>query len=94
MANDQKEGEAKKKVKLHTALKRKKQDEKKCFNNRVRKSQIHTARVALTKTTDPEEKKVILNKIYSLVDKAVKTGIYKINKASRIKSRLSKKLSA
>lgn len=88
MAKDQKE-EAKKKSKLPTPLKRRKQDDKKQFNNRVLKSRIHTARVAFEKSQNEEEKKANLNFLNSLIDKASKCGVFKPNKSSRLKSRLA-----
>lgn len=89
MADEKKE--EKKAVKVPTALKRHKQDIKKNLTNRMWKSRIHTARSAFAETTNETEKKSLLNSLYSLLDKAAKNGIFKKNKVSRLKSRLSAK---
>ena len=89
MADEKAEG-VKKKPKLATALKRRKQDAKKYFRNRVMKSRIHTARVAFGKA-EGDEKTKTLNLLNGLIDKAAKKGIYHQNKASRLKSRLARK---
>jgi small subunit ribosomal protein S20 len=91
MANDDKGGAVKKKPRVPTPLKREKQDAKKNFANRVKKSRIHTARVAHQKATVPEEKSSLLKVLYSLIDKAAKSGVFKRNKANRLKSRLANK---
>lgn len=80
------------KKKLDTALKRRKQDEKKCMQNRVLKSRVHTERIKFAKETDPTKKKTLLNSVYSIIDKTVKKGIFKKNKAARLKSRLTTKI--
>lgn len=85
--------EEKKKKRLPTALKRRKQDDKKHLRNKVFKSKIHTARVRFEKEQDPETKSGLLSSIFSLVDKAVKRGIFKRNKADRIKSRYHARVS-
>jgi len=90
MAKNQKD-EAKKKIKLATALKRRKQDVKKHFNNRVLKSRIHTTRVAFEKSKTEDEKKNLKNSLNSLIDKACKRGIFKANKSARLKSNLAAK---
>ncbi|MDP1880256.1 MAG: 30S ribosomal protein S20 [Parachlamydiaceae bacterium] len=81
-----------KKMKRPTALKRDLQNEKRRLTNKVYKSQARTAirsfEDALAKN-DKELATLKLNDIYSLLDKCVKVGIYKINKASRTKSRLA-----
>jgi small subunit ribosomal protein S20 len=91
MANENKGGEVKKKPRVPTPLKREKQDAKKNFANRVRKSRIHTARIAHQKAGSPEEKTTLLKVLFSLIDKAAKTGVFKRNKADRLKSRLANK---
>ncbi len=79
-----------KKIKLATAVKRNKQDAKKRIRNRATKSRIHTARIALKKAADDsEEKSEHLSSLHSLIDKAVKKGLFKKNKANRLKSRLN-----
>jgi small subunit ribosomal protein S20 len=89
MAVDKKD--EKKKVKAPTALKRHKQDIKKNLSNRIRKSQIHTARTAFAEAKDETVKKTLLNTLYGLLDKAAKNGVFKKNKVSRLKSRLAAK---
>ncbi len=74
-----------------TALKRRKQDDKKHLRNRTWKRRIQTARAQFEKETAGEEKTSLLQTLYSLLDKAVKNSIIKKNKASRLKSRFSKK---
>lgn len=91
MADEKKEGEAKK-VKLPTPLKRRKQDDKRQLRNRARKSHIQTARVAFAKADTAEAKKAKLSTLYRLLDKAVKKGVMKENKASRLKSRMAAKI--
>lgn len=97
MAKAKKEGEEAKKEKRPTPAKRMLQNQKRRVRNRDRKSQIRTAirafETALEKGA-PEDVKAKLSKIYSLVDRAVKTGVYKRNKASRTKSRLKAKVAA
>lgn len=81
----------KKAVKAPTPLKRHKQDLKKNLTNRTWKSKIHTARAAFIEAKDETSKKSLLNALYSLLDKAAKIGIFKKNKADRLKSRLASK---
>ncbi len=84
--------EKKKKVKFPTALKRRKQDEKKSMCNKIVKSKIHTARVKFEEEKESENKKTLLKTLFSLIDKAAKRGVFKRNKADRIKSRLHAKV--
>lgn len=91
-----KEGENKK-VKRPTALKRDIQSKKRRLNNKTFKSSVRTAirkfEGALTQS-DAGITKEALNDVYSLMDKGVKKGVFKINKASRTKSRLTARLAA
>jgi small subunit ribosomal protein S20 len=86
-----KEKKAEKK-KRPTALKRDMQSEKSRIHNKQFRSRVNTAirgfENALT-TKDPVATKDTLSGVYSLIDKGVKTGIFKINKANRMKSRLT-----
>ena len=75
-----------------TPLKRRKQDAKKTLQNRVVKSKIHTARIKFQSEKDPEAKKGLLDILFSQIDKAKKRGLYKDNKADRLKSRLRAKI--
>lgn len=89
MAEEKKE---KKKEKRPSAQKRDLQSEKKRIINRNFKSQIRTAirdlEEALPKKDTALNKKH-LSEIYSLMDKGVKKGIFKVNKANRTKARLA-----
>jgi len=89
-----KEGETKKRVKTPTAQKRDLQNEKKRVANRNFKSQVRTAirtfQDAVAKK-DETQIKTLLNTVYGLMDKGVKKGVFKLNKASRTKSRLAAK---
>lgn len=80
----------KKRTKRPTALKRDIQSRKRQMTNRMFKSKVRTAMRSLKEAqaggaVTPE----LLSSVYSLLDKGVKKGVYKINKASRLKSRLS-----
>ena len=90
MAKD-KEAEVKK-VKRPTAQKRDIQNAKRRLNNKIYKSQVRTAIRHFHETVEKGEAAAIqerLSEVYSLLDKCVKTGVYKLNKASRTKSRLT-----
>lgn len=89
MAEETKE---KKKERRPSAKKRDLQSEKRRLINRDFKSQVRTAIRALEE--DLSKKDAALNKkhlsaIYSLMDKGVKKGIFKANKANRSKARLA-----
>ena len=91
MAEEKKE---KSKVKKPTALKRDEQSAQRNLRNRSFKSKVTTAMRSLEETLskkDAASVKVQLSAVYSLMDKGVKKGIYKMNKASRVKSRLHAK---
>jgi len=79
-----------------SALKRDLQSEKRRLRNRSFRSSVLTAvrgfESALAKKDEPAAIKEKLSTIYSLMDKGVKRGVYKANKASRTKSRLSARL--
>ncbi len=83
-------------VKKPSALKRDIQAEKRRLRNRSFRSSVMTAirgfESALTQKAEPEAIKAKLNSVYSLMDKGVKKGVYKANKASRTKSRLCSRL--
>lgn len=81
-----------KKVKRPTALKRDLQNEKRRLRNKIYKSRVRTAIRSLEEAIgkgDKAETQVKLNETYSLLDKCVKGGVFKLNKASRTKSRLA-----
>lgn len=83
-------------VKKPSALKRDIQAEKRRLRNRSFRSSVLTAirgfESALAQKAEPEAIKTKLNTVYSLMDKGVKRGVYKENKASRTKSRMSARL--
>ncbi|OGN55445.1 MAG: 30S ribosomal protein S20 [Chlamydiae bacterium RIFCSPHIGHO2_12_FULL_44_59] len=87
----------KKKVRQPSALKRKLQSDKRKTRNRSYKASVRTSIRSLESSIQdkeaPEAVKAKLNQIYSLMDKGVKRGIYKPQKAARTKSRLSARLS-
>lgn len=91
MSND---GQEKKnvKVKRPTAQKREIQDAKKRLLNRSFRSEVRSAIKALRESVQQNNKdaqKAALSTVYSLVDKGVNKSIFKRNKASRIKARLT-----
>ncbi len=78
------------KVKRPSALKRDMQSEKQRLRNRSFRSSVMTAVRALDSSISKKEGvKDKLQEIYSIVDKGVKHGVFKTNKAARMKSRLS-----
>jgi small subunit ribosomal protein S20 len=85
------------KVKRPSALKRDLQSEKRRLANRSFRSSVQTAvrkfETALSEKQDKSSIKEKLDGIYSIVDKGVKRGIFKPQKAARTKSRLSARLS-
>jgi small subunit ribosomal protein S20 len=90
-----KEAAPAKKEKRPSALKRDAQSERRRVANKTFRSQVRTATRSfddLLKKGDPEASKKGLDAIYSLMDKGVKRGVYKINKASRTKARLAARL--
>ena len=88
MAQEKKE----KKVKRPSALKRDLQNEKRRLKNRSFRSSVTTAIRSLKESVAKKDSAAVqekLNEIYSIVDKGVKTGVYKEGKGSRTKSRLA-----
>jgi small subunit ribosomal protein S20 len=84
--------EENKKVKRPMALKRVIQNEKRALINKAFKSRVRTAvrkfQGALLAGEEAAVKEE-LSGVYSMVDKGVKRGIFKQNKANRIKKRFS-----
>ncbi len=81
-----------KKQRRPSAKKRDIQSAKSRMQNRSFKSRFKTAVRTLEKQVSEKNEtdaKTQLNTVYSLLDKGVKLGIYKLNKASRLKSKLS-----
>lgn len=90
------EKEEKKKVKTPTAQKRDIQNLKKQMINKQLKSRVSTAirsySDSLAKKEDKEETSKKLSSAHSVIDKAIKKGIFHKSKGSRMKGNLSKKL--
>jgi len=87
----------KKKVKRPTAQKRDIQNEKRRQNNRTFTSSVKTAVRQFDETLEKGDAALIkeqLSKVYSLMDKGVKKGVYKSNRADRTKSRLTVRATA
>lgn len=85
-----------KKQKRPTALKRKIQSDKKYLQNKAFKSQIRTSLKKLksyAEAGNQEQFPAQLSTVTSLLDKAIKKGIFKKNKVDRLKSKASKLLS-
>ncbi len=81
-----------KKVKVPTALKRDLQNEKKRIRNRSFKANVRTVIRGFEeslKLSDAEATKEHLNKVYSILDKGAKRGVFSTNKANRSKARLT-----
>lgn len=94
MAEQKKDSEKKAKTKKPSALKRDEQSIRRNLRNRSFKSKMNTALRALEDTISKKDSataKVKLNDVYSMMDKGVKKGIFKLNRANRVKSRLAAK---
>ena len=82
----------KKKVKKPSALKRDLQNEKNRLRSKSHRASVLTAirdfEGSLSKKEPAEQTKTKLSKIYRLMDKGVKKGVFTLNKAARTKSRL------
>lgn len=93
---DEKEKKATK-VKRPTALKRDMQHERRRLANKSFKAEVSTAIRTLKTNAQKGDKTLVkdqLAAVYSLMDKGVKTGVFKQNKASRDKSRISQSVKA
>ena len=90
------EKKAEVKTKKPSALKRDLQNEKKRLSNRSYRASVLTSirsfENSLSSKEAPEAVKTKLNEIYSLMDKGVKHGVFKSQKAARTKSRLTARL--
>ncbi|MCC5831622.1 MAG: 30S ribosomal protein S20 [Chlamydiales bacterium] len=89
--------EEKKKTKRPTAQKREIRNSKRRLINKVFKSQVRTAMRSFEealKGNDKEKIQQSLNAVYSMMDKGVKRGIYKHNKAARVKARSTQRVFA
>jgi small subunit ribosomal protein S20 len=97
MAEEKKAEEKKKIGKISSAKKRDKQGAKRRLENRGFKGTVRTAVRSFEEALAGSDKATMqkeFNLVCSLIDKGVKTGRYKINKAARTKSRLSNRIKA
>lgn len=81
------------KVKRPTALKRDLQNEANRIRNKSFRSKVSTA-IKTAKDAAADQKQAKLSTVYSLMDKGVKKGVFKKNKANRLKSRITKRFTA
>jgi small subunit ribosomal protein S20 len=92
MAEEKKDsGEKKINQRKPSALKRNLQSKKRNLNNRSFKAKVNSAVRSFQESISQKDSattKSKLNDVYSLMDKGVKKGIFKMNKANRVKSRL------
>jgi small subunit ribosomal protein S20 len=89
--------EKKAKVKRPTPLKRDLQNEKRRLRNKAFKSSVRSAIRRFDEAVpkgDVNESNQLLNAVYSIMDKGVKHGIFKQNKANRTKARLAARAAA
>lgn len=96
MANEQKEKEVKK-VKRLTPLKRQDQNDKRRVQNKALRSRLRSTVKAFLdslKSGTKEQQMTCFSQVSSLVDKGVNKGVFKKNKASRVKARLTARLQA
>lgn len=81
-----------------SVLKNKLQNDQRKARNKSNKSRVLTAiRSVMSSITNKEsedQKNEKLSTLYSLVDKGVKTGIFKPNKAARTKARITTRVNA
>lgn len=85
------------KVKRPQALKRDIQAEKRRLRNRSFKSEVRTIVRSFEEALPKGDTAVIkekLKEVYSVMDKGVKRGVFKLNKASRTKARLAARAAA
>lgn len=95
MAKEKKE--KKEKTKTPTARKREGQNVKRRDRNRQFKAGVRTEIRKFKEIAAKDDKKAVeeqLNTVYSLLDKGVQKGTYKLNSASRAKSRLASLVAA
>lgn len=86
--------EDKKKTKRPTAVKRDYQNAERALRNQMAKSKTRTALRSLDtalQKKEPAQVKLALQNVYSALDKGVKTGLFKSNKANRLKARAATK---
>ncbi len=91
------EEETKKKVKVPTALKRDGRNDKRRMINKSFKSRVRTAVRSFESSVEEKDSDATrknLNVFYSMMDRAVKRGLYKQNKADRLKSQFTRRAKA
>ena len=92
-----KEAAKKTKARRPTPLKRDMQSEKRRLRNKAFKSSVKTALRHFDESLPKGDEALIqeqLAAVYSMMDKGVKRGVYKLNKASRTKARLAARAAA
>jgi small subunit ribosomal protein S20 len=97
MAEEKKQEEAAVKTKRPSAQKRDIQNLKRRTRNRSMKAEAKTALRALELSIEKKQKAAaekLLRTLFALVDKGTKKGLFKLNKASRIKARFAEKLAS
>lgn len=77
-----------------SALKRIRQDAKIRLRNRYYKKSTRTAIAKLREMTDAKDAKTFLPKVISMIDRLAKRNTWHKNKASNLKSKLTKHVSA
>lgn len=85
------------KARRPSALKRDIQSEKKRLKNKTYTSTVNSAIKSFQSSLEQKDAAAVkakLSQVCSLMDKGVKKGIYPKNKANRVKSNLSRKVSA
>ena len=95
MANPAEEKEKSKQTKCPSARKRQLQNEKRRVMNKAARSCIRTKIRGFQEemqTLGLEKKAETFSEICGLLDKAAKKGLFTLNKASRLKSRLAARL--
>ncbi|MGB1120796.1 MAG: 30S ribosomal protein S20 [Saprospiraceae bacterium] len=73
-----------------SAKKRIRQDEKKRLHNRYYKKSARTAIAKLRGITEKSDAESLLPKVIAMIDKLAKRGTWHNNKASNLKSKLTK----
>jgi small subunit ribosomal protein S20 len=92
-----KEAAKKTKAKRPTPLKRDLQNEKRRIRNKAFKSSVRTSVRRFDEAVAKGDAVLVkqeLDFVYSIMDKSVQRGVYKLNKASRTKSRLAARAAA
>ena len=95
MSEEKKSGAKVLKKRTPSAKKRDLQNERKKLHNHGLRARVKTAIRSFEdslKAGNQAEAKKSLDLVYSLMDKGVKTNLFKMNKASRAKSRLSARI--